>query len=274
MRYKSIVAAVILMLVSTVSHGQEKHGIDTLQCHIVGFSFGTLTPLSGSNSGDMPGGSMKDLYNGPYLNFALEWDYKTKRNWMVSVEGDLWFGYNSDNLTLRAERMGDIYTSQGYLMGMDGSDGVVTLYNRGFAVRPGIGKIIPLFRKNPDSGILLKLSGGWMMQKTVNTQDMNEGEVPQLDEKMMPLYDHLRHGLILTESVGFIYMSNRSTYINFKITFDLSQCFSWSTRPYIIDKVMELNGKDNNRYFDLMGGVKLSWMFPFTGKTSYDYYYY
>lgn len=274
MRYKSIVAAVILMLVSTVSHGQEKHGIDTLQCHIVGFSFSALTPLSGSNSGDMPGGSMKDLYNGPYLNFALEWDYKTKRNWMVSVEGDLWFGYNSDNLTLRAERMGDIYTSQGYLMGMDGSDGVVTLYNRGFAVRPGIGKIIPLFRKNPDSGILLKLSGGWMMQKTVNTQDMNEGEVPQLDEKMMPLYDHLRHGLILTESVGFIYMSNRSTYINFKITFDLSQCFSWSTRPYIIDKVMGLNGKDNNRYFDLMGGVKLSWMFPFTGKTSYDYYYY
>lgn len=274
MRYKSIVAAVILMLVSTVSHGQEKHGIDTLQCHIVGFSFGALTPFSGSNSGDMPGGSMKDLYNGPYLNFALEWGYKTKRNWMVSVEGDLWFGYNSDNLTLRAERMGDIYTSQGYLMGMDGSDGVVTLYNRGFAVRPGIGKIIPLFRKNPDSGILLKLSGGWMMQKTVNTQDMNEGEVPQLDEKMMPLYDHLRHGLILTESVGFIYMSNRSTYINFKITFDLSQCFSWSTRPYIIDKVMGLNGKDNNRYFDLMGGVKLSWMFPFTGKTSYDYYYY
>jgi hypothetical protein len=63
-------------------------------------------------------------------------------------------------------------------------------------------------------------------------------------------------------------------YINFKITFDLSQCFSWSTRPYIIDKVMGLNGKDNNRYFDLMGGVKLSWMFPFTGKTSYDYYYY
>ena len=37
---------------------------------------------------------------------------------------------------------------------------------------------------------------------------------------------------------------------------------------------MGLNGKDESRYFDLMGGVKLSWMFPFTGKTSYDYYYY
>jgi hypothetical protein len=150
----------------------------------------------------------------------------------------------------------------------------VTLYNRGFAVRPGVAKIIPLFRKNPDSGILIKLSGGWFMQKTINTQDMNEAEVPQLNEKLMKLYDHLRNGVLLTQSVGFIFMSNRSTYVNFKVTFDLTECVSWSSRPYIIDNVMGLNGKDNNTYFDLMAGLKLSWMFPFTGKTTYDYYYY
>ncbi len=274
MRNKIWTIITITILIPTLVRSQEKHGIDTLQCHIVGFSFGAMAPLSGSTSSGMTDGNMKDLYDGPYLNFALEWDYKTKSNWMVSVDGDLWFGYNSNNLTWRMERMGDIYTSQGYLMGVDGNDGAVTLYNRGFAVRPGIGKIIPLFHKNPDSGILLKLSAGWFMQKTVHTQDLKEGEVPQLNDKMMPLYDHLRNGAILTESIGFIYMSNRSTYVNFKVTFDLSQCWSWSTRPYTIDKVMGLNGKDNNRYFDLMGGIKLSWMFPFTGKTSYDYYYY
>jgi hypothetical protein len=37
---------------------------------------------------------------------------------------------------------------------------------------------------------------------------------------------------------------------------------------------MGLNGKDNNRYLDFMVGLKLTWMFPLTGKTSYDYYYY
>lgn len=262
------------ILIPSLVRGQEKRGMDTLQCHIVGFSFGAQTPLSGSHNGGLEGGNMKDLYEGPFLNFAIEWAYKPKSNWMFSLEGDLWFGYNSDNLKERVERMGDIFTSQGYMMSVEGKDGVVTLYNRGFAVRPGIGKIIPLFRKNPDSGLLLKVSGGWFMQKTINTQDMNEGEVPQLNEEMMPLYDHLRNGMIFTESIGFIYMSNRSTYVNFKVTFDLSQCISWSSRPYTIDKVMGLNGKDKNRYFDLMGGVKLSWMFPFTGKTSYDYYYY
>ena len=274
MRNKFWIMMLGAMLIPGMVKAQEKHGIDTLQCHIVGVSFGVLNPFDGSHSGGFEGGNMKDLYDGPYLNFSVEWAYKWKNNWLVSMESDLWFGYNSNNLRQRVERMGDIFTSQGYMMSMNGSDGVAALYNRGLAVRPGVGKIIPLFRKNPDSGILLKLSGGWFMQKTILTQDMNEGEVPQLGEDMMPLYDHLRNGVMLTESVGFIYMSNRLTYVNFKVTFDLSQCWSWSSRPYIIDKVMGLSGKDKNRYFDLMGGVKLSWMFPFTGKTSYDYYYY
>ena len=274
MRKKIVLLAGLTIVMAAGAKGQEKHGVDTLECHAVGFSFGALTPMYGAHSGGADGGNMRDLYDGPYLNFALDWEYKTKSNWMFSVDGDLWFGYNSDNMRLRAERMGDIYTRQGYVMSMGGSDGVVTLYNRGFAVRPGVAKIIPIFKKNPDSGVLLKLSGGWMMQKTVITQDMNEGQVPQLGEKMMPLYDHLRNGVIVTQSVGFIYMSNRSTYVNFKVTFDLSECISWSSRPYTIDKVMGLNGKDENRYFDLMGGIKVSWMFPFTGKTSYDYYYY
>lgn len=264
----------LMVLAGMTAGAQEKHGIDTLECHIVGFSAGAMMPLAGTASSGVAGGSMKELYEGAFLNFDIDWAYKWKSNWMATLDGDLWFGLNSDNLTQRAERMGDIFTPQGILMSWGGYDGVVTLYNRGFAVRPGVAKIIPLFRKNPDSGILLKLSGGWFMQKTVNAQDMNESEVPQLGEKMMPLYDHLRNGMILTQSVGFIYMSNRTTYVNFKITFDLSECISWSSRPYIIDNVMGLNGKDDNTYFDLMAGLKLSWMFPFTGKTTYDYYYY
>lgn len=265
---------VLASLTSGIARGQEKHGIDTLQCHMVGVTAGVLMPIDGSNSLGLQAGNMKDLYTGPYLNFAFEWDYKFKSGWMPSLDADLWFGYNSDNLTQRVERMGDIFTSQGYLMSWSGYDGVVTMYNRGLAVRPGVGKLIPLFKKNPDSGILLKISGGWFMQKTINTQDMSESEVPQLAEKYMKIYDHLRNGVIMTQGIGFLYMSNRGRYVNFKVMLEVSECWSWSTRPYILDNVMGLNGKDESRYFDLMVGMKLGWLFPFTGKTSYDYYYY
>lgn len=253
---------------------QEKLSVDTLQCHMVGFSVGAQMPLDGSNSGGMPGGSMKDLYQGPYLDFCLEWAYIFASGWMLTLDGDLWFGYNSNNLQLRMERMGDIFSSQGYLISPNGVDGAVTMYNRGLAARPGVAHIFRVLPRNPNSGIILKLSGGWFMQKTVNTQDMNESPVAQTSDQYMKLYDHYRNGAIVTESIGFLYMSNQSNYLNFKFTLDFSQCISWSSRPYTIDKVMGLNGKDSNRYFDMMLGVKLAWLFPFTGRTSYDYYYY
>lgn len=274
MKHKILAVMVMVMMVPIASQAQLKLNVDTLECHIIGFSFGLQTPLAGSNSAGLTNGNMKDLYQGPYLDFGFECDYKFKQDWMVTLEGDLWFGYNSDNLTQRAERMGDIYTSQGYLMSWGGTDGVVTMYNRGLAVRPGVARLFNIMPKNPNSGIFVKLSGGWFMQKTAHSQDMNESMVPQVNEAYGRLYDHLRHGVMLTESVGFLYMSNYINYVNFKVELFASQCLSWSKRPYIIDNVMGLNGKDDSRYFDLMVGVKLSWLFPLTGRTSYDYYYF
>lgn len=259
----------------TAAEAQVKLSVDTLECHIVSFSTGLLAPAFGSNTGGLSGGGISDLYTAPYIDFGLEWNYKYQNGWMWACDVDLWFGGSSDNLRQREVRIPNVFTAGNYAMTWEGIDGEVTAYNRGIAVRPGVGKIIPVLPKNPNSGILLNLSGGWFVQKTVFTQqNYTQAPVPQLKDDYAKLYDHLRNGAILTESIGFIYMSNYSSYINVKVTFDLSQCWSWSSRPYTIDSLMGLNGKDNNRYFDLLYGFRLTWMFPFTGKTTYDYYYY
>lgn len=262
----------ILLILS--AQAQEKEKADTLECHIIGFSFGTLMPGFGSTSTGALGGNTKDLYAGPYLDFAIECDYKYNSGWMMTLEGDMWFGYNSDNLQQRVERMGDIYAPTGQVLAFNGTDGVVYAHNRSLAARVGVAKIIRVIPENPNSGILLKLSGGWLMQKTVFTQDMNEAAVPQLLGDYAKMYDHLRNGAMLTQSVGFCYMSNYLTYVNFKIELSVSESLMWSSRPYTIDNVMGLNGKDPNRYFDLFYGLKLTWLFPLMGKTTYDYYYY
>ena len=88
------------------------------------------------------------------------------------------------------------------------------------------------------------------------------------------LYDHQRQGLMLTEGVGYWLMSNRSNLLNFYVSFEVTQCWSRSTRDHVIDKYLGLNGKDMNRYFDLIYSIKLCWMFPLTGKPSQEYYYY
>lgn len=261
------------MLLPTLLHGQVKLSADTLECHIIGFTAGALMPGSGAASTGMTGGSMRDLYKGPYLDFSIGCDYKYKSNWMVTLDADLWFGYNSDNLRNRESRM-SIYGDNGVLYSWGGYDGAVAAYNRSLAARLGAAKIIPVIKGNPNSGIMVKVSGGWFMQKTVFSQDMNESPVPQINGDYAKIYDHLRHGAILTEGIGFVFMSNISTYVNFKVMFEVSECLSWSTRPYQLDNLMGLKSKDNNRYFDLMYGVRLSWMFPLMGKTTYDYYYY
>ena len=272
---KRLIITTALTVLLCCAQGQVKTGIDTLECHIVSFTVGLNDPGAGTSTG-LSGGNMRDLYTGPYLDFGLEWNYKYITNWLLTFDADMWFGVvnGSNNLRQRTERMPNVFIPGGYAMGWGGYDGVVTAYNRSLSARPGVGKIISFFKKNPDSGLLLKLSGGWFMQKTVFNQEYDRSPVYQLRGDYAKMYDQLRNGVILTESIGFVYMSNYSSYLNFKICFDISQCWSWSSRPYTIDKLMGLSGKDGSRYFDLLYGVKLSWMFPFTGKTTYDYYYY
>lgn len=260
-----------------VAHGQVKINPDTLECHVVSFSVGALAPGGGSNSLGLTGGNMSDLYGWPYLDFALEWSYKYMvggNNFLAGLDADIWIGLSGDNLSNRVERMGNVFNPGETAMAVNGEDGVVTAYNRALSLRPSIGTIIPVLPKNPNSGLLLRLSGGWFMQKTVFHQDFNHPQVYQLSGEYAKLYDHLRNGVMLTESVGFVFMSNYMTYANFKVEFTVNECWSWSSRPYLIDNVMGLNGKDNSRYFDLLYGLRLTWMFPFTGKTTYDYYYY
>lgn len=272
--YKRIALLAGYIILAMSAMAQEKEKADTLECHIIGFTVGTLAPGPGSASTGALGGNMRDLYAGLYLDFGLECDYKYQSGWMVTLDGDMWFGLNSDNLLRREERMGSIFNQNGVAYGFNGTDGNVVAHNRSLAARLGVARIIQVIPENPNSGILLKLSGGWLMQKTVFVQDMNESPVPQLRGRYVGLYDHLRQGAVLTQSVGFCYMSNYLTYVNFKVELSVSESFMWSARPYTIDNVIGLNGKDGNRYFDMFYGLKLTWLFPLMGKTTYDYYYY
>lgn len=271
---KKLTILAIALSAVMYTHAQVKFTPDTMECHMISFSAGLAMPGSGSTNTGMTGGNMKDLYSGPYLDFSIGCDYKYKSNWMVTLDGDMWFGVTDDNLQDRRERIGDVFTPLGYPLTTNGTDGALQAYNRSLAVRIGVAKIIPVIHDNPNSGLMLKVSGGWMMQKTVFGQDWTKDPVPLLHDDYGKLFDHLRQGAIISEGIGFNYMSNYLTYVNFRIVFEVSQCISWSTRPYQIDNLMGLNGKDNNRYFDLMYSLRLTWMFPLTGKTTYDYYYY
>ncbi len=273
---KRLAAAAMLMCLTTLVAAQEKLTQDTMQCHIIGANFGTIFPSRGGSFGLAPDGTksktstMHGLYKMPYLNFGVNVIYKYKSNWLVLLDGD--FSFGSDNLVSRDLRMSHLFTRDSIIVGTNGTDAVATMYNRCFMVRAGAGKIFRVSNKNPNSGVLLTLTAGWIQQQTVF--NIHEVHAPQIEKPYSRLYDHQRMGGVLTEGVGFWFMSNNLNLVNFYVAFELSQSLMKSTRPYTIDHLQGLSGKDNNLYFDLTYTLKFCWMFPLKGKTAYDYYYY
>src|SRR5574344_166384 len=278
MRKKLINITFAFLLLSCASlQAQENLHIDTLSCPIIGFHFGTMLPSGGLSSATTPSGdkiklgTMSDLYKSPFLDFGLDFIYKTKSNWLYTFEGDLFFG--NDNLKNRSQRMSNLFThdSTSIIIGTNGSDATVTCYNRGLSLKAGIGKVFPFSAKNPNSGLFGKLSAGWMQNQTVFM--INEVNAPQIDDNYAHLYDHQRRGVMLSESFGYLWMSNKHNLVNMYIAFEISQCWTRSSREYIIDDYINLQGPDNNHYFDFIYTLKFCWMFPLTGKPTYDYYY-
>lgn len=275
--HKVMLTAIIILVGNGAAQAQRNTKLDTLECHIVGFNFGLKAPSINLSRGvDMAGNVNKDatmasLYKGPYLDYGINALYKYQTNWLVTLDGNLWMG--DDNLKLRTDRMSDVFTRDSIVIGSGGYDAVVTCYNRGFSVMGGVGKIFPVApTKNPNSGIMARVNAGYMLQQTIFMQ--NEAVAYPIDGDYGLLYDHQRQGFLMGESVGFWYMSNHANLTNIYFELGVQQCWSHSTRDYIIDDVLNLRGPDQNKYFDLLYTFKVCWMFPLKGKQAHDIYYY
>ena len=233
---------------------------DTLSCPIVSFNF---VPW-------LAQGAMNDMFTSPMLDFGVSAMYKTKSNFLFGIEGSFFFG--NDNLKNRQERLRSLYTEAGTIIGTGGTDAGVEAYNRGLVGLLQIGKIIPVIKNNPNSGIFIMVGAGIAQNQIVYTPWLEE--TPQLSDDYIKLYDHQQRGVVISERVGFWYMNNKKNYLNLHVSFEFTQMWLKSTRQYVIDDYMGIRGKDNNKYFSHIYGIKLGWMIPLEGKSTQEYYYY
>ena len=275
--------SLLMTCIATLAQGQGSRNagvpngvLDTFSCPIVGFSVVGMMPSAGASKvsgweGTGVAPTMADLYKSPYLDFGIHFLYKSRQHWVFSIDGNIWFG--NDNLQYRTDRMGSVFSRDSLVIGTNGTDANVTCYNRHITFQAGVGKIFPLFpQKNPNSGLLLKVGAGYQRGQSIFM--LNDVNAPQLDDDYALLYDHQRHGFILTEAVGYWFMSNHANLVNCALTFEVSQLWSRSTRDYVIDYRAGLQGPDNGHYFDLLYSLRVTWMFPLKGKTVREYYFY
>ncbi|GAB4146253.1 MAG: hypothetical protein Fur0041_20670 [Bacteroidia bacterium] len=190
--------------------------------------------------------------------------YKTKQNFVYGFSWSYLFGdkiYESGVLD-------SISTSDGFVIDREGKMGDIRKFERGFTLSLTAGKIFSQYlSKNRNSGPIIWGGVGYLQHK-IRIYD-NGARTPQLSGDYLKGYDRLTSGLMLTEFIGYWYMSN-NRYINFYAGFEFMQGFTKSRRSWDYD----LMRRDTQNRIDLLSGFRVGWNILLYKRASKQYYFY
>jgi hypothetical protein len=219
----------------------------TLICGNFGFYFpgGDLAKRFGNNSSI--GGS---IYR------------KTQSNIFLGLGSDFIYGRK-----VKEDAFLDSLSSGDDFIGYTGTIAEVALYQRGYTIHATVGKLLPIKKINPNSGIMLNAGVGFMQHK-IRIVDLDE-ILLQFNDEYKKGYDRLSNGLMLCQSIQLLNLDARHR-INFKIGLDFKEAFTRNRRSWNFDE----RRQDNKLRFDMMMGISGSWILPFYSKNEERLYFY
>ena len=180
---------------------------------------------------------------------------------MFNVETTFIFGSR-----LKEDPLDSISTENGQIINMYGDYAQVNLTERGFNGKFAVGKIIPVFGCNQNSGLYLRGSIGLLQHKIyIENKGSN---TPQIIREYSKGYDRLTNGVSFTEFIGWQNFSNKNAF-HFFVGFEFTQAFTQNRRSWDFATNQAM---DENR-IDLLYGIKIGWYIPFISKPATDYYY-
>jgi len=218
--------------------------------------------LGASFQYQVPGGDMADRFGNNY-NVGGFLNYKLANNWMIGLEGDFLFADKVEEDGI----LDSISTDDGYIIGESGEYATVYLYERGFHLLVKVGKVIPVFGPNKNSGLLLTAGAGFLQHKI--KIDVDKEDVPELSNEYKKGYDRLSNGPAITEGISYMHCGSKRL-INFSVGFEFTQAFTQCRRDYNFDQMK----KDTTKRLDLLYGVRLTWFFPIYRTAANSFFYY
>lgn len=190
--------------------------------------------------------------------------WKTSANWLWGAEYHYLFGNNTKE---GFQILEEIMTSAGNIISGDGTPAVVALFERGNILGVRFGKLVPVTKKDRNSGIFFTAGGGFMNHKI--RIDVENQSAPQLKGDYKRGYDRLSGGVYLSQSVGFIYFGQRKL-MNFMVSVDIFEGFIKGQRDYNFDTMQP----GDEKRFDLLIGPKIAWILPIRKRMAQEFYYY
>lgn len=209
-----------------------------------------------------PGG---DLVNRFGFNSAIggEFGIKTKSNWNFALGYNYLFG----NTIKDTGMLDDLKTEGGSIINTDGEFAEYQTFERGHFINFTVGKLIPVFSPNKNSGLLVNFGVGLLVHKIKYFNFSND--IVQFQGEYVKGYDRYTSGISTSQFIGYRYLSNRKL-VNFFIGFEFIQGYTKLQRDYQVDIDPSL---PNERRLDLLYGIKAGWILPLYRKADDRFYY-
>ncbi len=221
-----------------------------------------FTPMIGISYGyQFSAGDMVKRF-GNSSSLQLNVDFKTRNYFTFGINGSYLFGKK-----VKESLFDSISNSDGSIINTDGQFADIRLYERGYTISVTLGKMFPFKNPNPNSGIVFNVGFGFIQHKIrIETIGNN---VPQLSKKYKKGYDRLSNGFLLSENLGYLYLSN-NRLVNFYIGLECMQGFTKNRRSFNYDQMKQ----DTKKRLDVLYGAKVAWILPLYKKAPQAFYYY
>lgn len=246
----------LFALVATLLQGNLAYAQGTIRDTSI-----TLNAISATYAFQLPSGDLAERF-GANHNVGLSIIRKHASNYLYGIEGGFIFGNSVKEFGL----LRGVINSQGQIVDMEGQMADILVFERGYSIFLVGGKIIPVAGPNRNSGIMLKLGGGYMRHKIrIQTQ---KNEVPQLEGDYLEGYDRLTAGPAALVYFGYQHFSNNRR-INFNIGFEMQAGFTESLRAYNFDT----RTSDIGRRFDGLSSIRVGWTIPIYKRVDDRFHY-
>ncbi len=252
---QNLLIASLLILVTSVNEVSAQQNVkdSTISMHLITAHFAYQIP-----SGDMADRFGSNAMVGP------AYFYKSSKNWLIGMEAGFMFGNTIKN---KENILSSIETEDGNIVDVDGIYSTYHFYERGYSFLAKLGKVIPVGKSNPNSGIMTGIGGGLIQHKVFI--DHRDQTAPQITGDYLKGYDELKRGPAASIFAGYFF-TGENKVINFYANVDLTVAFTEDIRPYSFARREYLNGK----YTDLLISLKVGWMIPVYKRSPKDFYYY
>ena len=209
----------------------------------------------------------------PFANLSERFGYggiagaelmiKKKKNFTIELEYGYIFGSRVKEDTI----LQPLLTSQNFIVNREGEPADVFLAQRGFITYLKVGKIFPVFKANPNSGIHATVGFGYMQHK-INITEASQ-KVPQLIGDYLKGYDRFTNGFLASQSFGYSHFSDYKL-VNYYIGVEFVEGFTQNRRAINFDTGVN----DPTKRMDVMGSMVFRWYFPIYKRQPQEFYFY